>query len=299
MTDRARRLLRVGLIGCGAAGSTVLATLEAASLIEVAWIVDTGEARGWADHEILGELPVEPGAELILLGVPDDRLPVAAGSLATRWGNGLQGRLVAQLGAAGSLSQLNELAELGAHTGLLHPLMSFPRRWTAGDPLPQIPCWSLCGADAFRAPLRELLSGLEAQWVELSEEEQLPYHLACVFSANALPVLLGMACKLWPASSRDKALPMLEPILRQVVGNSVNHGPAAALSGPVARGDRRTVQAHLDWLREHEPGLVAAYLEFQGGALELREQRSNESSPNLIDWLNQTDNGTHHGSDRA
>ena len=40
---------------------------------------------------------------------------------------------------------------------------------------------------------------------------------------------------------------------------SRSHGAAAALSGPVRRGDAATVRVHLDALAQRAPGAVATY----------------------------------------
>jgi predicted short-subunit dehydrogenase-like oxidoreductase (DUF2520 family) len=52
---------------------------------------------------------------------------------------------------------------------------------------------------------------------------------------------------------------MLGPLLGAALDNALRSGDAA-LTGPVARGDAGTVQAHIAQLREHAPHALPGYL---------------------------------------
>jgi predicted short-subunit dehydrogenase-like oxidoreductase (DUF2520 family) len=60
---------------------------------------------------------------------------------------------------------------------------------------------------------------------------------------DAAVVLMGLA-----GVPPETALPALGPLIRASVENSLRVGPAAALTGPIERGDVRTVAAHVDAL---------------------------------------------------
>ena len=51
----------------------------------------------------------------------------------------------------------------------------------------------------------------------------------------------------------------LLPLIRGTVGNIEREGAAAALTGPIVRGDLGTVQTHLEQLRSTLPGVVPLY----------------------------------------
>jgi len=65
-----------------------------------------------------------------------------------------------------------------------------------------------------------------------------------VFASNFLPVLQDLAQQLWRDSGvpADMAARLNTTLLRNVVNNILTLGPAAALTGPAARGDSALVQ---------------------------------------------------------
>ncbi len=273
---------KTGLIGCGAAGSHVLRWLVQAGGVAPVWAVDQRNLPAFMDgfrHQ--RELPAEPEVDLILLAVPDDSLPRLAVELASRWADGLKGVIVAQLSAASPLAVLNPLVDLGAETAMLHPLMTFPRRPSSSDPVIQIPRWAIAASAELRSRLHALLA--EAHAIELEEHEQVPYHLGCVMTANALSILLGAAEGLLDGQRLNAD--MLAPILEQVIANSRETGGMASLSGPLTRGDRSTVRRHLDWLSGNRPDLVELYRQIQQTALALREPLGDSASSSLNVWL--------------
>jgi predicted short-subunit dehydrogenase-like oxidoreductase (DUF2520 family) len=67
-------------------------------------------------------------------------------------------------------------------------------------------------------------------------------------------------------------LELFAPLARAALENALDLGPAAALTGPVARGDAGTVEAHLEALRAAAPDIVPAYVALARAALDLAEQ---------------------------
>ena len=87
------------------------------------------------------------------------------------------------------------------------------------------------------------------------------YHLAAVLAGNLAPVLLAEAAGLLVQAGVRAHLagPILEPLARSALKHATAHGAAAALTGPAARGDETTIQAHRAALAEHAPGLATLY----------------------------------------
>jgi predicted short-subunit dehydrogenase-like oxidoreductase (DUF2520 family) len=59
---------------------------------------------------------------------------------------------------------------------------------------------------------------------------------------------------------RDQALGALAPILRTTTGNILLHGPEAALTGPIRRGDIGTITKHLEALKAASPETRRLYV---------------------------------------
>jgi predicted short-subunit dehydrogenase-like oxidoreductase (DUF2520 family) len=79
------------------------------------------------------------------------------------------------------------------------------------------------------------------------------YHAAAVFASNYLTTVLDAALRAYQAAGIPEAVAreLAQPLATETLANVFRLGPAAALSGPIARGDLATVarqeQALLDW----------------------------------------------------
>ncbi|MFW6062460.1 MAG: DUF2520 domain-containing protein, partial [Planctomycetota bacterium] len=87
------------------------------------------------------------------------------------------------------------------------------------------------------------------------------YHAAAVVACNYLSGLMDAALALAGQAGIDRrtAWPALEPLVRATMENIAAEGPAAALTGPIARGDAATVQRHLDALAGGDDDLLELY----------------------------------------
>ncbi|WP_088188609.1 Rossmann-like and DUF2520 domain-containing protein [Desulfosporosinus sp. FKA] len=98
------------------------------------------------------------------------------------------------------------------------------------------------------------------------------YHAGAVVASNYLVVLASLAVELFAEAGfqEDEALASLIPLMRGTLYNLEQVGLPQALTGPVARGDVKVVQGHLD----HMPSkLKGIYRELGLKALELGEDK--------------------------
>jgi len=81
-----------------------------------------------------------------------------------------------------------------------------------------------------------------------------------VFASNYLVALVAVAARLMAEAGigEDRALAGLLPLARGTLENVAAAGPAAALTGPIARGDVATVRRHLMALRHADADLYRA-----------------------------------------
>jgi predicted short-subunit dehydrogenase-like oxidoreductase (DUF2520 family) len=148
----------------------------------------------------------------------------------------------------GHVSGATPLAALEPHERRfsLHPLQTFDR---SGDPAQLEGAWAaITGetADAL-AVARELAETLGLQPFELADRDRTLYHAGAVFASNYLVTLQRAAVRLGvPAEG-------LVPLMR----GTIDHG--FELTGPIARGDRATVEAHEQAIRERHPELEQLY----------------------------------------
>src|SRR5205823_5387263 len=106
-------------------------------------------------------------------------------------------------------------------------------------------------SDEARALGFELAELLGLQPFALSDDERALYHAGAVVASNFLVTLHEAAAELVEAA--EAPAEALQPLMRRVIENGFE------LTGPVARGDFATIEAHLAAIRERRPSLEPLY----------------------------------------
>jgi predicted short-subunit dehydrogenase-like oxidoreductase (DUF2520 family) len=109
---------------------------------------------------------------------------------------------------------------------------------------------------------------LGMQPIEVADEDRAAYHAAACIAANHLVALLAQVEHVAPVP-----LEAFLPLIRAAVDNVADLGAAAALTGPVARGDVETVRGHLGALSAADRD---AYLALARRAYELSGRQDPE-----------------------
>jgi predicted short-subunit dehydrogenase-like oxidoreductase (DUF2520 family) len=182
--------------------------------------------------------------DLLWLAVPDE----AIASVAAELGAGAHLPPIV-LHASGALSShaLQQLADRGACTGSAHPLMTF----VAGAPPSLAGAWfALEGAPVAVRAARTLATRLGAQSFIILPESKALYHAFGAMLSPMLAAELEAASRLGLRAgiSAPKLRRLMRPIVERTVQNVLSQGAAKSFSGPLARGDVRTVAAHLEAL---------------------------------------------------
>ncbi|MGH9630477.1 MAG: Rossmann-like and DUF2520 domain-containing protein, partial [Bryobacteraceae bacterium] len=182
-------------------------------------------------------------ASRLLISVPDDALEDVAGLLRAESGVALH-----TCGAAGS-GALQALRSRGVSCGTLHPLQTIPSAAGGAASLNGI-AFAVSGDDAAVAWAAQIAAFAKGTVLRIPDALRPLYHAAAVMASNYVIALLSAAQTLMEEAGvapRD-ALNALAPIVRASVGNALDRGPTEALTGPIQRGDIRTVAAHLSAL---------------------------------------------------
>jgi len=178
-------------------------------------------------------------ADLVLLCVPDQAIGDAAGRLPL-------GSWVAHVSGA------TPLTSLAPHTRRfgLHPLQTFTRARGAEQ---LDGAWAAVTAETEEARVRAwwLADRLGLRAFDLRDEKRVLYHAGAAMASNFLVALHRAAsCLLERAGAPPEAL---LPLMRRTMENGFD------LTGPIARGDWSTVDAHLAAIRSDAPELEPLY----------------------------------------
>jgi predicted short-subunit dehydrogenase-like oxidoreductase (DUF2520 family) len=189
------------------------------------------------------------GAGAVLLCVPDDALAEVCAAIVN------PPPLVGHVSGASTLATLADAAERGASTFSLHPLQTFADGETPVEGTPAAIAGSDDGATGFARSLAEAI-GMKP--FEVAEENRAAYHAAAAMASNLLIALEESAVELVERIGVEDARELLAPLVLRTAANWAERGPGA-LTGPIARGDRATVERHRAALAETAPDLLPVY----------------------------------------
>ena len=212
---------RIHIIGTGRAGSAIRARLRERGL-----------------HVTDGRVP-DPAANLVLLCVPDSVIAEVAATVAV-------GPWIAHVSGATRLTALDP-HELRFS---VHPLQTLTRDRGAEQ---LDGAWGAIGGetDAALDRARWLAGSLGLRPFEVADADRALYHAAAVIGGNAIVTLHQAATRLLTEVGAPSEA--IVPLMVRTIENGFD------LTGPIARGDRPTIQAHLAALEERAPDLVPLY----------------------------------------
>jgi predicted short-subunit dehydrogenase-like oxidoreductase (DUF2520 family) len=205
--------------------------------------VGSALAARLAERQVL----VEAAPDLVLLCVPDAAIASVAASVAP-------GPWLAHVSGATPLAALDPHRRRFS----VHPLQTFTKArgaeqldgaWaavTGEDP-------SAKGAAAW------LATTLGLRPFPLADDARALYHAGAVFASNYLVTLYRAAAR--AAAAAGTPPEALVPLMQRTIENGFD------LTGPIARGDWATVDAHIATLEQHLPDLASLYRALAGATV--------------------------------
>lgn len=221
-----------------AAGADIVGLLGRRQVEELASQVG-GRAFGW-DEEL-------PSVDLVILAVRDDVIEQVSQRVKRRPDD----PIVHMSGVAG----LDVLS--GWQRGSFHPLQTLPDSFVGAERLSGAAVAVAGSTAVVEDRLLELAALLGMHPFTVNEDKRALYHAAAAAASNFVVTSLAMAHRLFIAAGVDPAYS--QPLTDAVVGNVHRLGPEAALTGPVARGDVATVQAHLAAIADSVPEVLDGF----------------------------------------
>jgi predicted short-subunit dehydrogenase-like oxidoreductase (DUF2520 family) len=207
------------IIGPGRAGSSLAAAL--------------GTVDGFASKGILGRhhavVEAASGVDVLFVATPDDEVARVASLIAPV-------PTTAVVHLSGSLGL--EVLRSHPRRGSLHPLVPLPN--------PAIGAQRLCSGVTFAVagdPVTRLIAeALGGRAVTVEDSHRTAYHAAAAIAANHMVALIGQVERV--AAAAGLPLEAFAGLMRAATDDALSLGPRRALTGPAARGDWETVEAH-------------------------------------------------------
>lgn len=236
----------LNLIGAGHVGRVLGRLFAASGALTVQDVLTRSQAGALDAIGFIGAgravaaLDQMRAADVWMLAVGDDRIGAVCAQLAAR--HRIKDAIVFHCSGAKSSAELAPAGAAGALAASVHPIRSF------ADPaqVAQDFGGTFCGVEGDEGALAVLLPALAsigAQPVAIDARAKTVYHAASVFASNYLVTVLDAALRAYQAAGVPEpvARALAQPLASESMANVFRLGAAAALSGPVARGDMDTV----------------------------------------------------------
>ncbi|HEY9783895.1 MAG TPA: Rossmann-like and DUF2520 domain-containing protein [Candidatus Obscuribacterales bacterium] len=257
---------QVVIIGPGKVGTTLAVKARRSGLNVVAIggrdKSKCEQAARAAGNEVQALTIVEAArlGDLTLLAVSDDAIGAVCAEIAQAKAFKRES-LVAHLSGALSSEVLLSAKELcGANIVSAHPLKTFAdARAAAGDK--ESVFWFVEGDAQAVADVSSFIEKLGGKPYAIARDGKALYHSASVVACNYFVTLMDVALQLMCRAGVDEGIAWmaLRPLVKGTLDNIDALGPPSALTGPIARGDVRTVKRHMEAIRRSRPEAIPIY----------------------------------------
>lgn len=252
--------LKTGFIGAGKVGFTLgkfFSTQTGANSIKVTgyYSRDTHSAEEAAKFTA-SEAFTEMGAlieasDVLFLTVPDGAITEVYEQVRQY---PVSGKYICH--CSGSLSAgeaFPGIDQTGAYEYSVHPLFAVSDKYEAYKELQDV----FFAVEGNAQHLPEIKGMLKSAGIDLQvirAEDKTLYHAAAVTASNLAVALLAESIDMLQQCGFDEqdARKALTPLVTGNVQHVLSHGPAAALTGPVERGDEKTIAKHLACLNDQQ-----------------------------------------------
>lgn len=277
----------LNVIGCGRAGGTLLKLWLEAGTVRTGAVLNRSRASSQRAVMNIGDgfavdaVDAMPPADYWLIGTGDDQIAAVARTLAGA-GVALNGALVFHLAGRFGLDVLAPLRETGALLAALHPVRSLTHARLTIAQFGGTACVAEGSADAL-ARLEPLVAAIDGTWLPVREIDRGLYHAAVSIISNVTKAVAWKAQNwLTHAGLPDTtAAVVTHQLLATTMEDLFRSGARQSITGPVVRGDTRTIEAHLDALRESYPADIDVYRVLARTVLELAQERGDLDAATL------------------
>ena len=270
---------KISFIGAGRVGQSLAIALSANGFIigglSCKDIKDAQKAVSFVGQGIACKTNEEvvKDSKIIFITTPDDVINDVVDELKEKELN-WKGRTAFHCSGVLSSQLLLPLKEKGAAVASLHPLQSLASPDEAEKALRGI-YFSLEG-DAEACKVGEaIVKKLGSTVLHIRPETKIFYHTAASIASNYLTTLLKVSGAIMGKSgvTHKNAESALITLMKGTLANAEKLGVHQSLTGPIIRGDEKTILLHLNALREIDPDIEKLYRVLGLQTLEIAESQ--------------------------
>ncbi|MFI5252780.1 MAG: Rossmann-like and DUF2520 domain-containing protein [Bacteroidota bacterium] len=262
------RFTKISVIGAGRVGTALALKLRSRRYLILS-VVNQSKRSAQRSAKILKaqsysdtSINIDRESELIIIATPPQEIPNIVRTLTKHRSINFQKTLIVHTSGVHSSKILEPLRKKGASIGALHPIQTFPKSLSSRDALKNLKN-IYYGIDAPPVDLpkvKSLVRMLGGNYIVIPEIKRALYHALCVFSSGYMVQLLSIIKELSKQSSFPKPwYNIMGPLMNTSIRNAMETSPMASLTGPIMRGDSKTVKLHIKALKKYQPSSVKLY----------------------------------------
>lgn len=226
-------------------------------------------------RDYLSKAAIISDSDVIFICVNDNEIKHVCESIAKK----LKAKtVVTHCSGAIESNVLNSAKNAGCYIASTHPLNTFPTLEAALKTFENNQHQTSLMAEGDNQALSILLPLFEKlgfQTMRIETSNKAAYHAATVFACNYLSTLMDLSLQSAEVAGIDKTKfwQAIQPLLNATLNNIDQNGTAAALSGPIARGDGLTLEKHLQAFDATNANIQKAYRELASHTIRLAAKR--------------------------
>ncbi len=194
--------------------------------------------------------------DLLFVAVPDDRigdvwqeicgLPLS-----------LEGKILCHFSGSLSSAVFSGIEDMGAFACSIHPMSAFSDKFTSYQQLKDVTL-TMEGSERATQIVGALFADMGNKVLTIAPETKGLYHCSASLVSNFMIGLYEMGLDLLKQCGigEEDARGLTTPLVKNNIQAMLEKGTAAALTGPIERGDVKTVEKHLEALGESVEGNV-------------------------------------------
>jgi predicted short-subunit dehydrogenase-like oxidoreductase (DUF2520 family) len=294
--------LTVGVIGAGKLGSALCDALSNKKLLK--WILARSKQSQQALQQFLNsnadiissldEISIIP--DLIILAVSDSAINQVAVAISKKFKTLLSNKIIAHCSGVITKEALSSCEQYAAKTASIHPYQTF--YYPSKNNFKGI-MWGIETDEKekkFFSRFVKLLGGKPYFFTQENIKLKALYHSSAVAASNFLTTTIEFS-RLIADEAFLPLVDFLPPIIKTTINNNLHSlltGDSGAMTGPIARGDLKTIKLHIDSLSKYH-FLKKIYINFALTTTELayhnrkiKKKDYNEIKSYLIEQITET-----------
>ena len=192
-------------------------------------------------------------SDVVFISTPDDVIKSVWDEIKSM---DIKGKMIGIFSGSLSTDLFSGASDAGASVVSAHPMYAFSDRFSDYRKL-HTASFTVEGDDDAVSFICEILESLGHRVAVIDSSKKMRYHAAASIASNLMIGLYDISLSMLKDAgfSDEDAVSFLSPLIQGNISSALRTSPAAALTGPIERGDTDTVRHHLEILTPEERGV--------------------------------------------